>query len=250
VAALDRAGLDVVRLDNVRKALDHYLPDLIINASAFNQVDQAESQVSEAFAVNALGPRNLAVASAAREIALVHVSTDYVFDGFAKRPYHEYDSPNPLSVYGATKLAGENAVRALNHRHYIIRTAWLFWEHSQNFLNLMREMASKQSLSVARDQHGSPTYVPHLADGISRLVRTEAYGTYHLAGRGGTSRWHLVKELFRLLAIVTPVLPVSRLSFGSAAVRPANTILTTIQDPQIELPPWQEGVAEFAGRVK
>jgi dTDP-4-dehydrorhamnose reductase len=246
VAPLNRSELDVARLDQVRKALAHYHPDLVINASAFNQVDGAESRVTEAFAINAVGPRNLAVATAANGIPLLHVSTDYVFDGSAGRPYHEFDSTNPLSVYGASKLAGEEVVRALNHKHYIIRTAWLFWEHGRNFLTAMRELADRTSLSVASDQHGSPTYVPHLARGITQLVRTEAYGTYHLAGRGGATRWHLVKELFRLLGIQTPVLPVSRESFGSAAERPANTILTSIQDPPVGLPPWQEGLAEFA----
>lgn len=246
VASLNRSELDVTRLNNVRKALVHYRPDLVINASAFNQVDGAETRVTEAFAINALGPRNLAVATAANGIALLHVSTDYVFDGSAGRPYHEFDSTNPLSVYGASKLAGEEVVQTLNHRHYIVRTAWLFWEQGRNFLTAMRELADRPSLSVASDQHGSPTYVPHLACSIAQLVRTEAYGTYHLAGRGGATRWHLVKELFRLLQIQTPVLPVSRESFNSAANRPANTILTSIQDPPIGLPPWQEGLAEFA----
>ena len=249
VAALNRSELDVSRLDNVRKALAHYHPDLVINASAFNQVDGAESRVTEAFTINATGPRNLAVATAASGIPIVHVSTDYVFDGSAGRPYHEFDATNPLSVYGASKLAGEEAVRTLNHKHYIVRTAWLFWEHGRNFLTTMRDLAKRPSLSVASDQHGSPTYVPHLARSIAQLLQTEAYGTYHLAGRGGATRWHLVKELFRLLAIETPVLPVPRESFNTEAERPANTILTSIQDPPIGLPPWQEGLAEFARRL-
>src|SRR5207244_2373502 len=100
-------------------------PALVINAGAFNDVDGAESRGAEAYAVNALGPRNLAVATAAAGIPIVHVSTDYVFDGAIERPYHEFDRPNPLSVYGASKLAGEDAVRALNRRHYIARTSWL-----------------------------------------------------------------------------------------------------------------------------
>lgn len=249
VVSLVHSELDVARLDDVRMALAQYRPDLVINASAFNQVDGAESRVAEAFTINAVGPRNLAIATAARGIALLHVSTDYVFDGCAQRPYHEFDSTNPLSIYGASKLAGEEAVRSLNHKHYVVRTAWLFWEQGRNFLTLMREIADQQTLSVASDQRGSPTYVPHLARGIARLAQTEAYGTYHLAGRGGTTRLELVRELFRLLAIATPVNPVSRRLFGSAAERPANTILMTIQDPAIELPPWQDGLEEFAQRL-
>lgn len=249
VVSLVHSELDVALLDDVRMALAHYRPDLVINASAFNQVDGAESRVIEAFTINAVGPRNLAIATASSGIALLHVSTDYVFDGSAQRPYHEFDSTNPLSVYGASKLAGEEAVRSLNDKHYVVRTAWLFWEQGRNFLTLMREAAGQQALLVASDQHGSPTYVPHLARGIARLAQTEAYGTYHLAGRGGTTRWQLVKELFRLLAIATPVNAVSRRSFASAAERPENTILITLQAPVIELPPWQDGLEEFAHRL-
>ena len=129
----------------------------------------------------------------------MHVSTDYVFDGAAERPYHEFDRPNPLSVYGASKLSGEDAVRALNQRHYVVRTAWLFWEGGNNFLLSMYARAGSPELRVANNQYGSPTYVPHLAEGIARLIATGTFGTYHLAGADGTSRYELTCELFRLL---------------------------------------------------
>jgi dTDP-4-dehydrorhamnose reductase len=197
LVALGHAALDITRFDDVRDALALHRPALVINASAFNDVDGAESRQAEAFAVNALGPRNLAVASAAAGIALVHVSTDYVFDGDAERPYHEFDRPNPLSVYGASKLAGEEAVRALNRRHYIARTGWLFWESGKGFLLSMyaRAASSVMPLRVANDQYGSPTYAPHLAEGIARLIITGAFGTYHLAGAGGTSRYELTRTV-------------------------------------------------------
>ncbi len=241
--------LDIASLRAVREAVARNRPQLVINASAFNDVDGSESRVDEAYAVNALGPRNLAVATAALGISLVHVSTDYVFDGATKRPYHEFDRTNPLSVYGASKLAGEDAIRTLNRRHYIVRTAWLFWEKGKNFLLSTYGKASRPELNMVSDQYGSPTYVPHLADGIARLIASEAYGTYHMAGRGGTTRWQLVCELFQVLGIATRVNPVSRLAFPTAAERPAYSVLTTAQDPRIELPPWQEGVAEFARRI-
>jgi len=228
--------------------LQYERPDLVINAAAFNDVDGAESQVISAYAVNALGPQDLASETAALGIPLLHVSTDYVFDGLAKRPYHENDQPNPLSVYGASKLAGEIAVRAENPRHYIIRTAWLYWEGGRGFLPSMCSNASSSELRVAQDQIGSPTYAPHLADAIARLIETGAFGTYHLAGVGGVSRWKLVSEAFRLLDISTPVRPVSHRVFRSRARRPLHSALTTVQEPRITLPPWQEGVAEFASR--
>lgn len=247
--ALDHGLLDITRLSDVRNAVAHHRPNLLINASAFNQVDAAETRVQEAYAVNALGPRNLAIVTGASGIPLLHVSTDYVFNGAAKRPYHEFDSTDPLSVYGASKLAGEDAVRTLNARHYIVRTAWLFWEHGRNFLAEMRARASSAQPRIANDQSGSPTYVPHLALGIAQLITSEAYGVYHLAGKGGTSRWELVCEFFRLLGAAPLPLPVSQKTFVTAAERPAFSVLTTVQDPRIELPPWQEGVAEFARRI-
>lgn len=249
LASLDHRALDVARLEDVRAAVTQHRPALVVNASAFNDVDGAESRIAEAYAVNALGPRNLALVTAERTIPIVHVSTDYVFDGATKRPYHEFDRTNPLSVYAASKLAGEEAIRAMNHRHYIVRTAWLFWEHGNNFLRSMHALASRAELSVVNDQYGSPTYVPHLAEGIARLISTGAFGTYHLAGRGGTTRWEMVCELFRTLGIGTTVRPVSRLAFPAAAERPAYSVLTTIQDPHLELPPWQEGLERFARRL-
>jgi dTDP-4-dehydrorhamnose reductase len=249
VLALNHQALDITQLDKVRDALGAYRPGLVINAAAFNDVDGAESHSAEAYAVNALGPRNLAVATAAREIPLLHVSTDYVFSGSSRRPYHEFDRTNPCSVYGASKLAGEDAVRSLNPRHYIVRTAWLFWEDGRSFLLSMYRLATRNQLKVASDQYGSPTYVPHLAEGITKLAGTEAYGTYHLAGRGGASRFELVAYMLRRLSIATPILPVSSLEFSAPAPRPSYSVLSTIQDPRIELPTWEEGVSEFASRL-
>jgi dTDP-4-dehydrorhamnose reductase len=246
VIGLDHAALDITRLDDVRNALNLYRPNLVINGSAYNQVDQAETQVEQAYAVNALGPRNLALITATLGIPILHVSTDYVFDGKIGRPYHEFDRTNPLSTYGASKLAGEEAVRTLNHRHYVVRTAWLFWERGRSFLADMRARAGNAQLRVAEDQFGSPTYVPHLADAVAQLIASEAYGTYHMAGKGGASRWELVCEFFRRLNVTPLPSPVSRKTFVTPAERPPFSVLTTLQDPRIELPPWQEGVAEFA----
>lgn len=248
VVPLERSEFDITRICQIQRVLARERPDLVINAAAFNDVDGAESQIVNAYAANALGARDLAAETADLGIPIVHVSTDYVFDGLTNRPYDENALPNPLSVYGASKLAGEIAVRALNPKHYIVRTAWLYWECGKGFLLSMCENASRPELRVAKDQVGSPTYVPHLADAIARLIETGAYGTYHLTGTGEASRWELVCELFRLLGIPTTVRPVSHREFRAHARRPSYSVLTSIREPRITLPPWQEGLAEFASR--
>lgn len=250
LVALGHGQLDITRLTDVREAIGAHRPDLVINAAAFNDVDGAEARPEEAYVGNALGPRNLAVATAARNVAVLHVSSDYVFEGTAKRPYTEFDATNPRSAYGRSKLAGEEAVRALNQRHYIVRTAWLFSTVGRNFAKTMCGLADRSEVRVVSDQYGSPTYVPHLADGLARLIETEAYGTYHVAGKGGTSWFELTRTLYRRLGVTTPVQPVSTAEFPRPATRPRYSVLTTLQDPAILLPPWEDGVAAFADALQ
>ncbi len=247
VTAFPRTQLDIADLAAVRAAVQACRPDVVINAAAYNAVDAAESDPQAAYRGNALGPRNVAVATAQLQIPLVHVSSDYVFDGDSPRPYHEYDRPNPQSVYGASKLAGEEAVRSLNRRHYIVRTAWLYSVEGRNFPNTMLALAKERTeVRVVNDQVGSPTYVPHLAHALTTLLETGAYGTYHCAGQGGTSWYELTCSLYRLLGLHTAVVPVSTAEFPRPAQRPGYSVLTTIQEPQILLPPWEEGIGEFA----
>jgi dTDP-4-dehydrorhamnose reductase len=250
VTALERDALDITRLDAVRAAIEAHRPELVINCAAYNAVDAAETEIDAAFRGNALGPRNLAVATAAAAIPLVHVSTDYVFDGEAGRPYHEFDRPYPASVYGASKLAGEEAVRSLNARHFIIRTAWVYHPRGRNFANTILALARKGPVRVVDDQHGSPTYAPHLAEGILRLVQSAAYGTYHIAGRGGTTWFGFAVTLFRALGVDAELQSITTEQFPRPAKRPRFAVLTTIQDPAILLPPWQDGVGEFAEWVR
>lgn len=246
VIPLSHDNLDITSLDAVATAVTNLHPALIINAAAYNNVDHAESDPIAAYRVNALGPRNLAVVSAEHSIAIIHVSTDYVFDGKGERPYHEYDQPNPVSVYGHSKLAGEEAVKALNHRHYIVRTALLYHENGQNFPNRMIQQREKPEVRVVCDQFGSPTYAPHLAQAIVSLLTTGAYGTYHFAGAGGASMLEWTRLLYSLLKIDVPIVAVTSAEFPRPAVRPANSVMTTLQEPRILLPRWEEGVAEFA----
>ncbi len=250
VTLLDHGQLDITKLTDVRDTIYAMYPDVVINAAAYNNVDGAESDPLSAYRGNALGPRNLAVATAAAGIPLLHVSSDYVFDGTGTRPYHEFDRPQPVSVYAASKLAGEDAVRELNPKHYLVRTAWLYSAVGKNFAKTICALAQQQpQVRVVNDQVGSPTYVPHLATAIATLISTQAFGTYHLANQGAASWYDLTCALYRERGITTPVQPVTTPEFPRPAKRPAYSVLTTIQDPTILLPAWEEGVVAFAKAV-
>jgi len=246
VAAVGSRELDVTDLEAVRGTVESTGAELVLNAAAWTDVDGAQADPEGAFRVNGLGPRNLALATRACGAALLHVSTDYVFDGESDRPYCEFDATNPQSVYGHSKLAGEDAVRTFNERHWIVRTAWVYSPWRKNFALTMRGLASRDEVRVVNDQVGSPTYAPHLARGITRLVETDAYGTYHLAGGGQASWYDLTRALYAELGIETPVHPVGTEAFPRPAPRPRFAPLVSVQSPRIELPPWQEGVRAFA----
>jgi dTDP-4-dehydrorhamnose reductase len=247
--ALTHASLDITRFDDAREAVAAHQPDIVINAAAYTNVDRAETDQAGAYKLNAIGPRNLAIATEDRGLPFVHVSTDYVFDGLGNRPYHEFDQTNPLSIYGKSKLAGEQAVAAHNPRHYIVRTSWLYHTEGENFPKAMLAQAHRDEVRVVCDQYGSPTYAPHLAEAITRLIETGAYGTYHLAGGGGASRFEMTRKLYQLFGIKTLAHPAATADFPRPAPRPHYSVLTTIQEPEILLPPWEEGLAEFARNV-
>jgi dTDP-4-dehydrorhamnose reductase len=250
VTALSHRELDITNADSVCKAIRSTRAELVINAAAYNDVDGAESHSELAHQVNALGPRLLALETAAAGIPVVHVSTDYIFDGAIDRPYHELDPTHPLSAYGRSKLAGELAVQSLNPRHYIARTAWLFDADGKNFVNTMRALAGQSQVRVVSDQYGSPTYAEHLATGIVQIIGTDQFGLYHLAGSGGAvSRYELVSYLYKLLGVSTKVIAVSHHEFKTAAVRPASSALQSIRQPPAMLPTWQEGLRAYCDAV-
>ena len=245
VTALRHRDLDITDREAVRSAIKLSAPDVVLNAAAYNDVDAAETHIEAAEAINVRGPRILAEESASKSTTVVHVSTDYVFDGTAGRPYHEDDRPHPLSVYGRSKRAGEVAVIAANPRHYVVRTAWLFEANGKNFLNAMRAVVGGPEVRVVADQFGSPTYAPHLARAIASLIDHSGFGIYHLAGRGGVSRYDLVRYFFSVLGVEVKVIAVNHDAFPTAALRPANTSLTTIKESAPMMPTWQEGVRAF-----
>lgn len=253
VVALTRAELDVTDFDDVRAAVAAVRPEVVVNCAAYTAVDAAESDEAGAFRLNAEAARNLAMATAEHKIALVQVSTDYVFDGAGDRPYVESDATNPQSVYGRSKLAGELLVAENNPRHFIARTAWLYHHqptNAKNFPKAMLAQSHRESVKVVNDQHGSPTYAPHLAAAIARLIETEAYGIYHLAGSGGTTWFDFTRRLYRAFGIQTIVEPCTTAEFPRPARRPAYSVLATCQNLNILLPEWESGVDEFAQAMK
>lgn len=253
VVALTRTELDITDFEQVRAALAVHRLEVVINCAAYTNVDGAESDETGAFQLNAEGPRNLAVATADLEIPLVQVSTDYVFDGFGVRPYVESDPTNPLSVYGRSKLAGEQFVAELNPRHYIARTAWLYHHEpatAKNFPKAMLAQQHRESVRVVNDQHGSPTYAPHLAEAIARLIETKSYGIYHLAGSGQATWFELTRRLYQLFNIKTAVEPCTTAEFPRPTRRPQYSVLATAKLPPILLPSWEEGLEQFAKALR
>jgi dTDP-4-dehydrorhamnose reductase len=246
----DHAALDVADALAVEATLDATGPDLLLNASAYTAVDRAEEEPEAAHRVNAEGPAVLAVATAVRGLPLLHVSTDYVFDGEKGAPYVESDRTRPLGVYGASKLAGENAVRDANPRHFVVRTAWLYGPVGRNFARTLAAAAEREpKLRVVDDQWGSPTYAPHLARALAALVETEAYGLHHLANAGVASRFEFAKALLDALGSATPIEPIPTSAWPTPARRPRNAALASERATGIALPDWREGVRDFAAAL-
>ncbi|HEV7563453.1 MAG TPA: dTDP-4-dehydrorhamnose reductase, partial [Solirubrobacterales bacterium] len=197
VVGFGRAELDVTDAAALEKKFDLERPDLVINSAAWTDVDGAETAEEAAFAVNGAGAGSVAATAAGVGAGVVYVSTDYVFDGAKGAPYVESDQPGPLSAYGRTKLAGEEATAAANKRHFIVRSGGLFGIGGPNFVETMLRLATMQNeVTVVRDQIGSPTYTWHLAYGIVRLIEGLEYGIHHMAAAGKCSWYEFAREIF------------------------------------------------------
>jgi len=251
VVGFGRAELDIANADAVKRKLDLERPDVVVNCAAWTDVDGAEEAEEDAFAVNGTGAGNVAAATAEAGAAVVHISTDYVFDGAKAAPYVESDQPAPLSAYGRTKLAGEEAVAAANKRHFVVRSAGLFGVGGNNFIETMLRLAAGQSeVLVVRDQIGSPTYTWHLAYGLVRLVDSLEYGIHHMAAAGQCSWYEFAREIFEQAEVECKVLSVSTEEFGRPAARPPFSALTSQREHAIRLPSWQDGLAAYLSQRK
>jgi len=262
--AIGRPGLDLVKPGTIHATLADVKPDVVINSAAYTAVDKAESEPEAAFALNRDGARLLAEAAAKRGAAIIHVSTDYVFDGTKIGAWTEDDPTGPLNVYGRSKLEGEAAVRAANPRHVIVRTSWVHGPHGTNFVRTMLRLAGERpELRVVDDQTGSPTYAPHLAAAILAIARqlkengaAAKFGTYHLAGSGTTTWCGLAREA---LAVAgrhggrsVPVHAISSAEYPTPARRPKNSVLDCRRSTGafgVTLPEWQAGVEASVRRL-
>lgn len=226
VTPWDVDELDITDLNAVIKAVRALKPDLILNAAAYTDVDGCESHVELSYRVNAIGPRNLALGALEAGAGILHISTDFVFDGEKEAPYLEFDETNPQSVYGKSKLAGEQAIREITPRHYILRTAWLYGHNGHNFVKTMLRLAGERdTLSVVDDQVGTPTTTADLINAIMAVIGSGAYGTYHATCEGSCSWYDFAAAIFRYAGVSVTVEPTSTEALGRPAKRPAYSVL-------------------------
>jgi dTDP-4-dehydrorhamnose reductase len=246
VVGFGRAELNVTDPAGLEKKLDLERPDVVINCAAWTDVDGAEESEQAAFAVNGTGAGNIAAAAAKVGAAIVYVSSDYVFDGSKGAPYVESDQVAPLSAYGRTKLAGEEATAAANKRHFIVRSAWLFGIGGGNFVETMLRLAADHGeVLVVRDQVGSPTYTWHLAYGVVRLIEGIEFGIHHMAAAGQCSWYEFAREIFEQAKVECKVLSGTTEMLGRPAPRPPFSALTSQREHAIRLPSWQDGLAGY-----
>lgn len=267
VLALSREQLDLSDKDVIRRVVQIIAPDIIINPAAYTAVDKAESEPDLAYAINAIAPQILAEEAAKLNAALIHFSTDYVYDGSKIADYLETDAVNPLSIYGKSKLSGENAIRAVDLPHLILRTSWVYGAYGKNFLKTIIRLANERdSLRIVADQFGAPTSSESIADAVTQLLNSwqpqdeKQSGTYHFTNQGKTS-WHgfsceIVREYNRLAAIknvaglraeVENIAAISTADYPTPAARPANSTLDNQKLKQVfdvALPSWEQGLQE------
>lgn len=246
VRGYGRNDLDVTDIDRLRRRLELDRPDAIINCAAWTDVDGAEEAPEQAMAVNGTGAGNVATVAAEIGSRVVYVSTDYVFDGTKGQDYVESDQPAPISVYGETKLAGEQATIEANRRSFIVRSSWLFGANGNNFVDTMLRLgADHGEVLVVHDQVGSPTWTWHLAYGLVRLIDSDAFGLHHMAASGSCSWYEFAKEIFEKAGMEVVTLSASTDMIGRKAKRPAYSALASEIAHAIELPAWQNGLAGY-----
>lgn len=221
----DVGELDITDIDAVLKCVRDIKPDVIVNCAAYTAVDKAESDYDTAFKINALGPRNLSIASTDIGASLVHISTDYVFNGDSIVPYVEFDRPDPQGAYGRTKLVGEQMVQQFASKFFIFRTAWLYGDGKNFVKTMLRLSEDHESVKVVYDQKGSPTSAKELAKAIKSQMFTDNYGLFHATCEGDTNWADFTREIFKLTGKSTEVIPITAAEYGAAAHRPANSIL-------------------------
>ena len=252
--------LDITNPDAVSVFMEASKPAMVVNCAAYTDVEKAEEDVKNARKVNALAPQVLAAACAMQNAFLIHISTDYVFDGNKTEPYKEDDEVNPLSVYGSSKLEGEEKIRTVFDDYVIIRTSWLYSEYGNNFARKIIRLGQENDfVEIVDDQFGSPTYARDLANTIidmiiKSILNPQAYlpGVYHYANQGSCSWYEFTKEIFELAGIDCEVRPVSSDKFPTKAKRPKYSVLDTSKVRHafgIGIPNWRDSLQECISSI-
>ena len=257
VIPLTHDDIEITDINSVKEAINRHKADAVVNTAAYVRVDDCEDNIDEAFRVNALGARNVAVVAQDMGAKLLHVSTDYIFGGEPEVhtiPYTEFDTPVPPNLYGKSKLAGENLVRHLCSRHFIVRSSGLFGVagisgKGGNFVETMLRLAKERDeLRVVNDQVLSPTYTKDLARKIAQLISTEYYGIFHITNRGACSWYEFTKEILRLAGSQTPVTLITSEQYPQKARRPRFSVLDNYQLRLLgmdDMRPWQEALKDY-----
>jgi len=259
ITAVNRTQFDLTNSQQMRNVLELILPDIVINTAAWTNVDGAESNEKEAFAINEKGAGDLAELCAQQNIVLIHISTDYVYDGVSKELWNETDKTKPQTIYGRSKLAGEKAIRDSSVRHLILRTSWIYSAFGTNFLKTMLRLASERDeISVVVDQIGCPTYAPHLATGIMQVVQAiskspqhQYHETFCLAGSGQTNWADFAKEIFQQSSKckqpAAKIIPIPSSDYPTKAKRPQNSVLDCSLAAKkfgVILPHYRQGIID------
>ena len=258
VLAIDLDELDITRLSDLEALVQKFMPNIIINCAAYTQVDNCEIEKDLAWNVNVTGTENLVKCSEKQGCRLIHISTDYVFDGSKKipEPYVEKDKPNPVSYYGKTKYESEKVVRKGAHRHVIIRPAWMYGVNGYNFLKTMLKLAlnnPKDEIRVVNDQYGSPTWSYGLALQIQRIIETDAQGIYHATAEGYCTWFELAEYFLNKMQVPHTIVPCTSEEFPTRAKRPKNSILENrhLKEKGINImSQWQDDIDRFVSSFR
>ncbi|WP_160674318.1 dTDP-4-dehydrorhamnose reductase [Clostridium sp. C8-1-8] len=254
IIGIDVQELDITNLEATRDYIGAIKPDVVVNCAAYTNVDACETNEDIAFKVNAIGPRNLAIVCEELGAKLIHISTDYVFSGVGSKALKEYDLTGPVSVYGKTKLAGEEFVKQFSSKYFIVRTAWLYGYNGNNFVYTMMKLGKeKDFIDVVNDQRGNPTNAEDLAHHILKLIGTEEYGTYHCTGSGECTWYDFAKKIIELSGIDCEIRPCTSEQFVRPAKRPEFSSLDnmmlrcTVGD---EMRDWEVAIKEFIDNIQ
>ena len=246
---VDRDEMDLMDNDAIRTFIMNLKPDAIIHCAAYTAVDKAEEEVDTCYQINAESVKVIAQCAKVLDVKMIYISTDYVFDGTKEGEYVETDFPNPINVYGASKLKGEQYVQALLEKYYIVRISWVFGVNGSNFIKTMRRLGTERDeLNIINDQVGSPTYTADLAPLLVDMMETNKYGIYHATNEGFCSWYEFANEIFKQSRIEVKTNPITTDQYPTAAKRPMNSKMSKAKlkaNGFSILPTWQQALAHY-----